>query len=137
MSDSLSDIEQDALSVAVRIGLADLERELGLYHANAWPARLAHWQRLGQVHLGAGITIRQAQTLKISVAVSRGLAALSMAPGGVRVGGIVFCATHSPGGVESRWRFSCAVCDPDALSIYEDGHTDVRDVITMEGGHRL
>jgi hypothetical protein len=139
LNDSLSDIEQDALSVAVRIGLSDLdhEREQIYTTKTAWSERLAFWQGRGIAYLRRGLVIRQARSLALSPGVSRGLAALSMARGGVRVAQIVFCAAHFPGGVESRWRFACMECDPDAASIYPDGHIDGRDVITMEGGPRL
>lgn len=128
----LADIEIDALSVAVRGGLADLAEEARHYSPTGWASRLKCWQDDGIHAVEQGFVPAEARTMAFSFNTRAGIAALAMRPGGVRVCGIVFCATHYPAGTLARFRLSCPQCSPDD-TMHSWPRIDPRDVVSIEG----
>lgn len=110
----LDDIEQDALATAVQEATAYLDKQQTLFGEEQWARELAKYQQDGRERIESGAALRAARKLEISARMGSELAALARLHGGVRIGGVVFCATHYPAGRESRSRFACDFCDPDA-----------------------
>lgn len=130
----LDDIGIDALSVAVRGALAELEESAHHWNTNGagWADQLKGWRADGMRAIDQRFVESEAVTLAFSRDVRVGIAALAMRPGGVRVCGIVFCATHHPAGTEARFRLSCPKCSPDDTML-TGAAPDPRDVVSIEG----
>jgi hypothetical protein len=121
----LDDIAADALSGAVVNGLSIIAREGGV-------SSLKVWRKTGARAIEDGAVEREIQALRFTLDTTLGVSALAMRPGGVRVCGIVFCATHYPAGTDARFRLSCPKCSPDDTML--TGRTpDPRNVVSIEG----
>lgn len=133
----LSDVEQDALSAAVREQLAYI-RNMQDQYADHGRRLIETLAQRGRFAIESGRLDDEVRTLRIDHFDARGVAALSMSPGGVKFSGIVFCARHHPGGRESRTRYGCASCDPVAFTGSRiTGRHDMRDVTTAESRQYL
>jgi hypothetical protein len=122
----LDDIATDALSGAVLSGIGFI------HNSAAGGSAVKGWRRAGVEAIESGDFETEAHALAFTPGVGIGLAALSMRPGGVRVCGIVFCATHYPAGTLARFRLSCPQCSPDD-TMHSWPRTDPRDVVSIEG----
>ena len=101
-----------SLQAAVPMWIAEAER----LPAVARDALLQEWRAdAAEVVPAEGDNVnfgghKHGETAKAFNSLARGLAAISHAPGGVRVFGLLWCAAHTPGGVPADRGLYCAGC---------------------------
>jgi hypothetical protein len=133
---SLPDVETVVLGQAVEAGIRRLEwwrDRLVEDYPEVWESDLAARRARARAALSRDSAEWAVRGLDYDVLKNLGddLAALAMAPGGVRVCEIVFCAKHYRNGVDARLRLSCPKCSPDDIQPIEN--RDRRDVVSIEG----
>jgi hypothetical protein len=100
-----------ALTAAVPLWLA----ELAAMHPDQRAPAVERWRTEGvKMICERGDILQYRGTKKGATAeafnaMARGIAVLSTMPGGVPLGGVVFCATHHPGGIQTSERM-CLQC---------------------------
>lgn len=130
-SERLSEVEQDALSLAVQAGFSFLDEALAAHGHDGWEDTLKRLREAGRHNIDRGEIQAAARRLAVTEQAGRQLAALALLHGGVKIGELVFCRKHYPAGREERWRFGCDVCHPNDSSWNTDQPAG-RNVTTTE-----